>query len=388
MLNASSLSNAHSHRSTIIVPTGAAMRKLARLLLCSASLAIPSLLAAQGLTVHSVTDMRFQGALGTIVNIAAKMGGTSTHNIATTTYVQGHRMRTDDGTSGTIIDLDGERITSIDNKDKTYTTMTFTEMSAAMEKAQQQMSQQSRTKSSTPTKPNADNKDSVHINYKVAVDRTGKHNNVAGYDAERVFVTISLEAEATPEGQKTEAVGSMVILMDDWVSTSAPQIAAYNEFYKAYAQKMGTQFQAQARGLQAAFASDPRIKDGLEAAAKEMQKVHGIPLRNTTYVVLVPANMTLNRQLVIDGAAGSAATDSVAAKEDKPKSGFRGLMGAVKAAAEQSAKQDNSSGQAAPPKQTTLMVMTDEVKSISTGAVPADVFAAPAGYKEVKHATP
>ncbi len=151
MLHALSLCAAHSNSSTLIVITGTVMRKLARLLICSATLAIPSLVTGQGLTVQSVTDMRFQGALGTVVNIAAKMGGTSTHNIATTTYLQGHRMRTDDATSGTIIDLDGERITTIDHKQKTYTTMTFAEMSAAMEKAQQQMSQQSRTKSSTPT---------------------------------------------------------------------------------------------------------------------------------------------------------------------------------------------------------------------------------------------
>ncbi|MEP6834386.1 MAG: hypothetical protein ABJB74_13405 [Gemmatimonas sp.] len=338
--------------------------------------------------MQSVTDMRFQGALGTVVNIAAKMGGTSTHDIATTTYLQGHRMRTDDATSGTIIDLDGERVTSIDHKQKSYTTMTFAEMSAAMDKAQQQMSQQSRTKSSsTPTKK-ADNKDSVSIKYKVAVDRTGKHEKISGYDAERVFVTISLDAEATPEGEQTQQVGSMVFLMDDWVSTSAPQIAAYSEFYKAYAQKMGRQFQAQARGLQSVFASDPRIKDGFEAAAKEMQKVQGIPLRTTTYVVIVPANMTLNRQLAIDGATASAAKDAAAAKEDKPKSGFAGLMGAVKAAAEQqSNQQDKSGAKAAPPTQSTLMVMTNEVKSISTGSVPGDVFAAPTGYKEVKRAT-
>ncbi len=359
------------------------MRKLARLLICSASLAMPSLVTGQGLTVQSVTDMRFQGALGTVVNIAAKMGGTTTHNIALTTYLQGHRMRTDDANSGTIIDLDGERITTIDHKQRTYTTMTFAEMSAAMDKAQQQMSQQPHPKPSSKPAQKTDNKDSVSIKYKVAVDRTGKHEKVAGYDAERVFVTITLEAEATPEGEKTEQVGSMVLLIDEWVSANAPQIAAYNEFYKAYAQKMGKQFQAQARGLQAAFASDPRIKDGFEAAAKEMQKVPGIPLRHTTYVVLVPPNVALNRQMVIDGAVASAAKDSAAAKENKPSGGFRGMMGSLKAAAEQASKQENSGAQAA-PSQSTLMVMTDEVKSISTGSVPADMFAAPAGYKEVK----
>ena len=42
----------------------------------------------------------------------------------------------------------------------------------------------------------------------------------------------------------------------------------------------------------------------------------------------------------------------------------------------------------APPKQMTLMVLVDEVKSISTGSVPAEMFAAPADYKEVKRKAP
>ena len=372
------------------------MRTLARRALAAAIVLSPSLLSAQGLTVQSVVDMRFEGGLGTIMNMAARMSGTSMHDIATTTSLQGHRLRTETATSATVIDLDAERVTEIDHKKKSYSSFTFAEMMAAMEQARAS-AEESRAKeqakaqkkgASTPP----ENKDSVKVKYHVAVDRTGQRQKVAGYDAERVFVTITLEAEATPEGKKTEQVGSMVFLLDQWLAVNAPQKAAYAEFYKLYSQKLGREFRGQVQGMQAAFASDARLKDGFEAAGKELQKLQGVALRSTTHVALVPVNTAFDRKLALDGAATSAAAAKAdeANKDDKPKKGFGGLMGALKKTAEDMSKQQDSrdANKDAPPKQMTLMVLVDEVKSISTGSVPAEMFAAPADYKEVKRKAP
>ena len=355
------------------------MRSITRLALVAATVVLPSVSLAQGLTVQSVVDMRFQGALGSIMNIAARMGGASMHDVPSTSYLSGHKMRNDSQNSGTIFDLDGDRMIFLDHKDKTYTSMTFAEMSAAMNEVMQKADKDRSKNSKTSSK--SDNKDSVTVKYTVKVDRTGEHQKVAGYDAERVFITIAMEAEAKPEGAKNkEEVGSMVFLMDQWMSKAAPQIAAYTEFYKLYAQKMGTEFRAQNSGLQAAFASDARLKDGFEAAAKEMQKIQGISLRSTTHVVLLPAGVELNRQLALNEAT-AAATEDDAKKDEKPKGGgLRGMMGALKAAAEEAGNKD-SGKDAGPPKQSTLMVLVDEVKSISTGPIGADMFAPPAGYK-------
>ncbi len=228
------------------------------------------------------------------------------------------------------------------------------------------------------------------MKYRVAVDRPGTRETIAGYEAERVFITITLDAEATAEGEKTEQVGSMVFLLDQWISKDAPQGPAYAEFYRLYAQKLGREFRSQVQGLQAAFASDARLKEGFEAAAKELQKVQGVPLRSSTHVVLVPVNQTLDRQLVLDGAAASAAAaakSTETANPEKPKkSGFGGFLSALKTAAEDAGKKLESGNQNknAPPKQSTMMVIVDEVKSISTGAVATSLFTPPADYREVK----
>ena len=187
-----------------------------------------------------------------------------------TTTVAGHKLRVETDNNATIIDADAGRLTHLDNKAKTYTSMTFAEMAAAMEQAKQSAQQsQQKAKAEQAKDPKAPKGD-VNVKYKVAVDRPGQKEKVVGYDAERFFITITLEGEATPEGEKTQQVGTMVFLLDQWISNDVPQIAALREFQRAYVQKAGQAFHAQVEGLQAAFSTDPRIKDGFAAAATKL----------------------------------------------------------------------------------------------------------------------
>ena len=358
------------------------MRSLSRSALLLVALTLPSVMRGQGVTVQSVADVRLVGALGVAANLAAKLGGGSMHDIATTTYVSGHRLRTESSIIGSIIDADAGRITTIDHKQKSYTSMTFAEMSAAMEQAAQSAKQSSaKEKAKAKDKDARATDDSVTFKYKVAVDRPGQREKVSGYDAERVFITVTVEAQVASEGQQDQSVGNLVFLLDQWISKDAPQIAALREFQRAYAQKMGQEFRSQVQGLQSVFANDPRMKNGFEAAAKELAKVPGIALKSATYVSLVPVDMEYDRALTL-GDGATAAKESAAKKDEKPSGGgLRGMMGAMKAAAENASK---PSGKSSAPKQSLLMTVVDEVKSISRGSVPAEMFAPPADYKEVK----
>jgi hypothetical protein len=317
------------------------------------------------------------------------MGGGSMRNNNQTTTISGHKLKTESGNTATIIDADAGSFTSIDQKEKTYTTMTFAEMAAAMQQARQNMANQmNKPQDASAADPNAP-KGKMDMKYSVKVDPTGEHQKVAGYDAEHVFLTISLDGTAKPDNGDSQQVGTIVLLVDQWLSKDAPQIAAMRDFQKAYVGKAGAAFRAQGSGLQAAFASDPRIKDGFDAAAKELAKMQGISLRSTTYVTLVPPNMTFDRNLAL-GDASAASTTDAAKKDDAPKSGgrFGGLMGALKsAAAKATDKSGDKSTSTEPPKQATLMTLTDQVTSITQAAVPASAFAVPAGYREVKSPT-
>jgi hypothetical protein len=357
------------------------MRGLLRTLLV-ASVLVPSMLSAQGVVVQSTTDIHLMGGLGTVANLAARIGGGSMHDNHSTTTISARKLKTESGNTATIIDADAGSFTTIDNKQKTYTTMTFAEMAAAMKQARLNMASQMNKSQDAPAADPSAQEGSMDMKYSVKVDRTSEQQKVAGYDAERVFLTISVEGTAKPDDGDSQQVGTMVLLVDQWLSKDAPQIAAMNDFQKAYMEKAGDAFRPQASGLQAAFASDPRIKDGFDAAAKELAKLQGISLRSTTYVTIVPPNMTFDRNLAL----GDARAATPAAKEeDAPKSGGRlgGLMGAIKsAAAKASEKSDDRSTE--PAKQATLMTFTDQVTSITLKAVPASAFAVPAGYRELE----
>lgn len=357
-----------------------------------AALAMPAVLGAQqGVIVRSTSDMRLYGVLGTLANVGARLGGGGNmHDIPSTTSIAGHKMRVETRDAASIIDADAGRMTHVDMKEKTYTTMTFDEMAAAMQQAASSAKASSEKAKADAAKDPKAAKGDVDVKYSVAVDRPGQREKIAGYDAERVFLTITIEAEAKPEGENAEQVGSMVFLLDQWRSKDAPQIAALEEFQRAYAKSVGQAFRPQAQSMDAVFKSDPRIKGGFEAAAKELAKVPGVALRSVTYVTVVPANMTFDRQLALGDGAAMASNAEAEKKEEKPKSRFGGFVGAIKTAAEQAGKTQSSSSDKKdqPPKQATLMTLTDEVKSIEKGSVPPDTFAPPADFKEVKPRMP
>ena len=357
-----------------------------RVALFAAAVLIAPPLSAQGVIVQSVSDVKMYGALGAIANAAARFGGQSLNDIRSTTSIAGHKLRTETSDGASIVDVDAGRLIHIDHKQKTYESMTFEQLAAAVQQAAQSGQQSAQRAKDEPVRdPNAPKGD-VKFKTSVAVDRTGQREKIAGYDAERVFITVTIEAEAKPEGEKAEQVGSMVFLVDHWRSRDVPQIAALEEFQRAYAQRVGQTFRPPMKAIEAAASSDPRIKVGFEASANELAKLTGVPTRSITYAAIVPAGLTFDRALVL----GDASAAANAKQDEQPRrGGFRGLMGAIKSAAEQANKQtpaeQNASQQ---PKQVTLLAVSEEVKSIERGAVPAETVAPPSGYREVTRRAP
>lgn len=335
-----------------------------------------SSLTAQDVTVSSTTSPRFFGGFGKLMSIAARFGGKNMNEpIRGTTYVAGHKMRTDTGDDAMIIDLDGERFINIDNKERSYTSMTFADMSA-MVRSMGDSLKTARAQADSKGRSSGD-KGEVDVRYEVKVDRPGERTKIAGAEAERVFMTITMIANATPEGEKTQEAGSMVFLVDEWVSRNAAQVTAMKEFQKLYLQKLGREFEASGKSLEAAFNANPQIKEGFAAAAKERAKVPGVPLRSTTYVSFVPAGMTFDRQLALGDVAAAPPAEA-----EKKGGGLRGMVRGIKKMADEADKADKEP--AGPPRQATMMTITTEVDRIETGSVDGSLFVPPAGYREVK----
>ena len=114
-----------------------------------------------------------------------------------------------------------------------------------------------------------------------------------------------------------------------------------------------------------------------------MAKVQGIPLRSVKDLTAVPSGQPFDRKLALNDASAAEA-ESQAKQEEKPKEGgrFGGMLGRLKDAAAEASKMGDPKPDG-PPKRGTLVTTTDEVKSITPGAVAASMFAPPAGYREV-----
>ena len=362
------------------------MRPLTRAALCTALAVMPTALLAQDYTVNSVDKFHLYGALGKIVNFAARLGGGGgIHDVQTTMYLAGHKLRRETPDDGTIIDIDKGTITSFDNKQKTYFTMTFEQMAKAAQAMADSMKayqvQQQATKKPASA---SDAKGEVKFKTSVAVDRSNEHQTIAGYDATRMSFIITIDATAKADTGQEQDAGTMVFLIDEWRSTASPYPRAMGDFQRAYAQKVGQEFSAPMKSLGAVFKQDERIKVGFETAAQEMKKVQGTALRSTTYVVVVPPGMKFDRSLVLAdaGSAENSSNANTASQPQKKKGGgFGGFMGKLKAAAEAASKPDTA--KSAPPKQSTLLEIETEVQSVTAGAVPADKFQPPSGYQQV-----
>ena len=335
----------------------------------------PAVVAAQGVTVTSSTSMKGAGMLGTMIKLAGG-GGSST----STTYISGHKLRTDNKDNSVIIDVDGGRFVTIDHKKKTYTVMTFEQMAAMMSAAADSMKAAKARGEAEQKKAKAEDS-KYEMDYSIKVDPTGERQKIAGYDASRTFLTISMGAHE--KGQEARAdEGKMTVLVDQWLSTSAPNAVAMREFQRAYAAKLGREFSDPMKQMAALFNSNPQMKEGMAAAAKEMAKQQGIPLRSSIYFVVVPEGKTLDRQLAVAGGEKAQAEAKAEQKEEKPKGGLFGKLKAAAAAAEQKGE-ENQKGAPKDAQQATLFSTLTEVQEIKSG-VPADAFSIPAGYKEIQ----
>ena len=80
------------------------------------------------------TQIRFEGALGSVVNLFG--GRAAREGIVSTVALKGSRMLTMNGAdSGEIIDLAEEKVYTLNLKDKSYTVITFAEMRKRMQEA-------------------------------------------------------------------------------------------------------------------------------------------------------------------------------------------------------------------------------------------------------------
>ena len=317
--------------------------------------------AAQEVEYETANRIFLPGALGKMVNFAAKLGGGSSEFV-NTVRIKDNKMRTDDPYSSTIFDLSAKKYIYLDHKAKTFTEMSTEEMAAQVRQmtAQAQAAHKP-SKSSTP-------------DYKVSFDNTNESETIAGSNAKRSYMTV-ISAMRDSTGKK---VGDFVIVTDSWIAKESPIAKANEKFAKAMVNAMGGE-----RSVNAALAGYPGAGEALKKAAEEAKKIDGYPMRMTFHVVIVPDGIQFDRALAISEAETARKAEAAQPEEKKKKGGFGGALRSIGAAAKAAAAQPQQTEETQDdetPRQVTLMRMFSEVKSVKTGPVAANAFDIPANY--------
>lgn len=317
------------------------------------------LLATPGVKHTTVTKMKFHGLMGSMMKMA---GGDKPHS--TTNYVQGDVQRTDNfddkgnPTNSTIIDLDREVYLTLDHKKKQYTEMTFAQWKEMMSKMM--------SRSSSPAKQGDEAQSDVKVNFDVKVDRTGEKRTIAGFNAEKVVLTMTATGEKAESPQEQGGKGAMTITSAMWLTNDVADNQELVAFNRKFVEKLGMDMSAGAQNMLAALQSNPQLANAMKKLAEESKKMQG-------FSVLTESKFEIVAE------PGSGQTQQMS-KEDQekmaklPKS-FGGLLGKM--------VPKQSSGDASGSN--VLYESTQETTEFTTASLGADLFKVPAGYKAAKH---
>ncbi|MCJ7680838.1 MAG: hypothetical protein MUP70_08950 [Candidatus Aminicenantes bacterium] len=313
-----------------------------------------SVLCLADVVQESTVKMIFKGPLGTAMKILG-----ASKPIQSAVYYKGNLMRTDtmdkkgNVTDSQIIDLDREVMINIQYKKKSYTEMTFAEWRALMESRAQQ-----------PV--GSDQRDDVpkgDWSFKVDVDRPGESKNIAGYDTEKVVLTLTAEGTVTDEEDPTKSYkGKMIVTADMWMTEKQPAgVDEMKRFQLDYAKKLGFDFKGgdMTSVLEQLSKNNEQLVEALEKLQKEQDKLSGFALQ-------------MNTVFATEGAPPQPEASSQSTKKR-----LGGLVSRLKKKVLKS-----GSDQSGP---TVLMEMEVVVQKFDSGPVDAGLFPIPAGFKKIEN---
>jgi hypothetical protein len=315
--------------------------------------------------------------------------------------VKGNRMAMTSARNINIIDLDAETMTDIDLEKKTYSVITFADFGRAMQKLSQKMGQKN---------------DSAEMNFKADVKNTGATRTINGFQTKETILTLTIEGQDKKTGDK----GAMNVVTEMWLAPNLPGYDEVKNFYAKMAQKLAFApgmggFGAMMGGQQAGLAK------GMSEMYKEASKIDGVPVLQVIRMGgsmegMSEADMARMQQAqaeaeqqgppptageVAGAAAGSAATNAAASRMGRLGGLAGGLGGGGLGGFGRKKKQQEEQQQAqtpppaTPPAQAggmgatppgTLMELTTELTSFSSGSVDMAKMSVPAGFKQVEHA--
>jgi hypothetical protein len=290
-----------------------------------------------------------------------------------TIYLKGDRMATVSPDSISIVDLGAETVTHIDLQHHTWYSLTFAEIRDRIERTRQKMDQHSH--SAAPSNP-------TDVRFDVKVHNTGASKDVEGRSTHESILTLTLDAA----DRGTQQSGGMAITNDLWLTPEIHGYAELREFQRRYSQKL---MQGMSVGMGMDFtrllAQQPGATDALVDMAKELEKLHGVPVLQIMRMGSTADGSPLpaaSEAPLPDDSGHQAPSVSDAAKQALvnrlPFGGFGRKKNSDDAAAQNAAPNANQK-----PAISILMEMQLTSSNFSSSPVDSSHFEIPAGFKQI-----
>jgi hypothetical protein len=292
--------------------------------------------------------------------------------VATTTYVKGPYLRTDnaDGTFR-IIDLNGKRMIEVNPAKQTYSVATFEQLRQFVQQMQQRVSDAAHNQSQQ-------NNANLTMSPKIVVTQTGRTQLILGQNTQEVKTNVALDMQVTNPQQGTQS-GTFSTDLDSWI---APSIGGYKEvsdFYRKMATEIGW--------TPSSFGMDPRMGNAMMQMYRTGKIPQGLPMVQVISLITtgqLPSNGTQQQQQQQASSSSETPTTPNTATM-KALGGIFGHFGHKKAQQDQDQQQTDqtSATSSNQPVANALMEITMRVVSYSSDPIDVSLFQIPAGYTEI-----
>jgi hypothetical protein len=287
--------------------------------------------------------------------------------------VKGNKMIRIGKDTSEIVDLDAETITEIDNQKKQYTTMTFAQMrqqmEAAMAKAKAQQAKQ-------PQQPTSSDAQQVDVKFTVKVRNTDATRDVVGLSAKESILTMTMDATDQTSGQ----TGSFAITNDMYLAPEIPGYGEVRDFYKRYAEKMGSVISGAINSQMMAMMQQPAAGKGMADMVEEMSKLKGVPVLQI-----------MRMGTTADGTPLPAASEAPLPSGPPPPTAGdiakSAVMSSLPFGGFGKKKQQDApppAANSAQPGAAVLVESTTQTTQFSQAPIDASQFNPPAGYKQIQ----
>jgi hypothetical protein len=310
--------------------------------------------------------VKFEGMMGRMMGMFA--GKAAKEGIINTNAVKGNRKMTVNDTSGSIIDLDEQKIYELDMKKKTYEVVTFEEMRRRLQEAQDKAAKMA--KEEPKQEPKQEQQAGKQMEVEFSLKESGQKKDINGFNCREVVMTITTHEK----GKTIEQAGGIVMTSHIWLAPMIHATKEIAEFDKRYWEALrGPIGFGDMQQMAMMAAMYPGMKEMMSKMQAENVNMDGTPILT---------------EMVTETVRGTEQVSSSEQKQDASKESESGGLTSIRGIGgmlgrKMARKKEEEPPADKPKNRSTVFTTNHELIKVSTSVSASDL-AIPPGFKEKK----